>query len=177
MPLGQSRNRGHQLRQACAQGHKGQRDHGFRNTHAFGNLGAVIHQQPCADSNTDSTACQFQDRLPQRHFLFVFRGLAGFSADKAVFLSVPDRIENVDGKYDQQDHSDPPGKDAGGIGRSRVQGRRGKEENDRHLVGNGVHLARTDCEGQRGDQRRVADHAADRVAVGDSAVASERACG
>ena len=97
---------------------------------------------------------------------------------EAVPFSGPDGVGDIGGKQQQQGDAGQPGEIPVNVGIQRVEDRRGEEENHRRTEGSRFHLTGPHREGDGRDQRRVADHAADGIAVSNFTVAAEGAgCG
>ena len=169
--LDQRGDGGDQLRQRGAQRHKGQRDDRLRHAQCLCDEGAVIHQQVCAQCDEHSAQHQQYQRFGKGHLFPGIFGLGLRFGGGRGFFHLQYVCHHVGHEHGQHHKAQRAGELAHGVGSHAVDGGCGKEEGYRHPQGLGVYLARTDGDGDGGDQGRVADDRADGVAVGDLTMA------
>ena len=173
VPLDQGGDGRDQLGQRGAQGDHRQGNDRFGHAQTGGDHDAVVHHQ--VGAHRDEGGGQRQPH--QLHRQAAGRGRLGRGfAGCGGCGRAPGRghlRRHIGRKEGQQDDAHPPAESAGGVGHRRVKDRRDEEEAHRQPQGGGVRLARPDCDGDGGYQRRIADDRANGVAVGDLAVAAQ----
>lgn len=127
MPLDERGDGGDQLRQGSAQRHKGQGNHGFRNTQCLGDKRPVIHQQVGTNGNHCCAADEHGNTHPQRAVLFGgFRFLCGGSG---ILETLTDGAVQIQRQQNQQTGADGVAKIAGQVGIDAVECGGGKKKN------------------------------------------------
>ena len=171
MALDQAGDGRDELRQAGTQSHHGQADDGVRHPQGRGDLGAVVHQEPGAQSDGRRADDQQQNLLGQGLFLPAGFLLFLILRQLRVLLHLQGGHDHVDHEHAQVGDAHPAQEPAHGVGRQGV-GDGGAEEEDRGQgEGLGVHLPGGQGNGDGGDEAGVADDGADGVAVADAGVA------
>ena len=175
MALRQSAHRRHQLWQRGSQRDERQRNHGLRHAQLLGNQDAVIHQQ------SGSQGDQYRSRRQQNGVLrcgplSCGSALPGGSGAGRPF-DLPDGDGHIGGENRQQNDSHHTAEIAGGIGYRPIDPGGGKEKDHRRSQRPGIHLAGAHRNGDGGNQRGVADHGADGVAISNLPVTAQSGSG